>query len=117
MTESTVETSPSTRYPDLGGPLTRYRVIAYVVGVFLLVLVCVAMPMKYAGSDPRLVALVGPLHGFLYMVYLVLSAHLALRARWSVKGTVLVLLAGTVPFVSFVAERVVVKRTRDGRRL
>lgn len=117
MTESTVETSASTLRPDLRGRLTRYRAIAYVVGVFLLVLVLVAMPMKYVGGDATLVALVGPLHGFLYMVYLVLSADLALRARWSVKGTVLVLLAGTIPFVSFVAERVVVKRTRSGQRL
>jgi len=56
--------------------------------------------------------LVGPAHGFLYMVYLVLAADLARRARWKLPFTVLVLLAGTVPFLSFVAERVVTRRVR-----
>jgi integral membrane protein len=103
--------------PALRGRLTRFRVIAYVVGVFLLVLALVAMPMKYLGGDERAVAIVGPLHGFLYMVYLVLGADLALRARWSLRGTLGVLVAGTVPFLSFVTERVVTRRTRQGERI
>lgn len=94
--------------------LLRYRVIAYVVGVVLLVLVGVAMPMKYFGSkDPSLVETVGPVHGFLYVVYLVLAFDLARRARWSLRRTVLVLLAGTVPFLSFVAERKVTGWVRN----
>jgi hypothetical protein len=40
-----------------------------------------------------------------------------LRARWSAKGTALVLLAGTVPFLSFVAERKVTHRMRAGERV
>lgn len=85
--------------------LLFYRVLAYVVGVGLLVLVLVAMPLKYLADSPTLVAIVGPLHGFLYMVYLVAAVNLAFRARWSPVKTVLVMLAGTIPFVSFVAER------------
>lgn len=103
--------------PELRGRLTRFRVIAYVVGVFLLVLALVAMPMKYLGDDARAVAIVGPIHGFLYMVYLVLGADLALRARWSLRGTLAVLVAGTVPFLSFLAERIVTRRTRRGERV
>ena len=85
--------------------LIRFRVVAYVVGVVLLVLVGVAMPMKYLGDDPALVEAVGPVHGFLYVVYLVVGFDLARRARWSLRRTVAVLLAGTVPFLSFWAER------------
>ena len=44
-------------------------------------------------------------HGYLYMVYLVTAFMLAIRARWSVVKTVLVMLAGTIPLMSFVAER------------
>ena len=110
------ETKPQVA-PALRGRLTRFRVIAYVVGTFLLVLALVAMPLKYLAGESSIVAVVGPLHGFLYMVYLALSADLALRARWSLRGTVLVLLAGTVPFLSFYAERVVVRRVRAGQRL
>jgi integral membrane protein len=92
--------------------LTRYRAIAYVVGVFLLILVLVAMPLKYLAGDKTLIAVVGPIHGFLYMVYLVLAFHLAALARWPFKYTLGVLLAGTIPFLSFVAERKVTHRVR-----
>jgi len=97
--------------------LTRYRTMAYVVGVLLLVLVLVAMPLRYIWHVDAAVAVVGPLHGVLYMIYLATAFDLALRARWSAKGTILVLLAGTIPFLSFVAERKVTRRTRAGERL
>ncbi|MCD2188511.1 DUF3817 domain-containing protein [Actinomycetospora soli] len=85
--------------------MRRYRVGAYVVGVGLLVLVLVAMPLKYLADQPLLVAIVGPIHGFLYMGYLALTADLGVKARWPVGKLLLVALAGTIPFVSFVAER------------
>jgi integral membrane protein len=97
--------------------LLRYRVMAYVVGVMLVVLVLVAMPLKYFAHTPGPVAVVGTAHGFLYAVYLLAAFDLALRAKWTAKGTVLVLLAGTVPFLSFVAERIVTRKTRDGERV
>ncbi len=98
--------------PVSGGVLTRYRVMAWVTGVLLLVLVFVAMPLKYIGDDDRLVAVVGVMHGWLYMAYLVTAFMLAYRLRWSLGRTVLLLLAGTVPFMSFVAERRVVHEVR-----
>jgi integral membrane protein len=91
--------------PAVLGALKRYRVIAYVVGVMLLVLVFVAMPVKYAGDNPALMDVVGPTHGFLYMVYLLATFDLARRVRWGLGKMVLVALAGTIPFLSFVTER------------
>jgi integral membrane protein len=90
--------------------LIRYRVMAYVVGVMLLVLTLIAMPLKYIADEPTLVETVGPIHGLLYMVYLVVTFDLAMRSRWSLGRTVLIMLAGTVPFLSFVAERAVTKQ-------
>lgn len=87
------------------GALIRYRTMAYVVGVWLILLVLVAVPLKYLADAPALVRIVGPIHGFLYIVYLVTVVDLAFRTRWSPVRTVLVMLAGTVPFLSFVAER------------
>lgn len=92
--------------------LVRYRVIAWIVGLLLVVLTLVGMPLKYAGDDETVVAIVGPVHGFLYMAYLLVTADLARRPRWPIGFTVLILLAGTVPFLSFVAERVVTRRVR-----
>jgi len=113
------QTTKPVRTADRGVPaaLLRYRVLAWTVGVLLLVLVLVAMPLKYFADVPGPVAVVGTGHGFLYAVYLLTAFDLALRARWSAKGTVLVLLAGTVPFLSFVAERIVTRRTRAGERV
>ena len=96
---------------NLNPALTRYRIVAWIVGVLLIVLT-VGTVLKYAAGNETIVALVGPAHGFLYMVYLVLAADLARRARWKLGFTILVLLAGTVPLLSFVAERVVTRRVR-----
>jgi integral membrane protein len=87
------------------GARTRYRIIAWVVGVVLLVLVLVGMPLKYIGDQDSVVAIVGPIHGFLFMVYVVLTFDLARRVKWSFGRMLLVMLAGTIPFLSFWAER------------
>ena len=89
--------------------LMRYRIMAYITGVLLLVLVA-AMLVKYVGSgNGRYVDIVAPMHGWVYAVYVVATFDLAVRARWGWLKAVLVLLAGTVPFASFVAERRVVR--------
>jgi integral membrane protein len=103
---SSAAATPSTTVtPAVRAALKRYRVIAYVVGVMLLVLVFVAMPLKYLGDDPSAVDVVGPLHGFLYVIYLLGAFDLARRVRWSLGRMVMVALAGTIPFLSFYAER------------
>lgn len=87
------------------GALRRYQIMAWIVGAGLLVLVLVAMPLKYLGDNDTVVGVVGPIHGFLYMAYVVLTFDLARRAKWSFVRMVLVMLAGTIPFFSFWAER------------
>jgi integral membrane protein len=96
---------------NLNPALTRFRIVAWIVGVLLIVLT-VGTVIKYTAGDETIVALIGPAHGFLYMVYLLLTADLARRARWRLPFTVLILLAGTVPLLSFVAERAVTRRVR-----
>jgi integral membrane protein len=91
--------------PAVRGALTRYRVIAYVVGVMLLLLLFVAMPLKYLADDPGAMNIIGPMHGFLYVVYLLATFDLFRRVRWSFGRLVLIALAGTIPFLSFYAER------------
>lgn len=95
--------------------LLAYRIAAWVTGVGLLVLVVVAMPLKYIFGQPELVAIVGVAHGFLYMIYIVCTLLLAERCRWKPLDALLILIAGTVPVASFVAERRVTSRVRAGR--
>jgi integral membrane protein len=96
--------------------LTRYRVLAYVVGAVLVTLTLVAMPRKYIFDDATLVETIGPAHGFLYMGLMLATADLARRLRWDARRTVLVLLGGTVPFVSFLVERRVTQEVRRTQR-
>jgi integral membrane protein len=91
--------------PAVRGALTRYRVIAYIVGVMLLLLLFVAMPLKYLGDNPGAMNVIGPLHGFLFVVYLLGTFDLFRRVRWSLPRLLLMAVAGTIPFLSFYAER------------
>jgi integral membrane protein len=95
--------------------LRNYRIAAWVTGVGLIVLVFVAMPLKYFVGEPRPVAVVGMMHGFLYMAYIVCTLILAERCRWRPLDALVILLAGTIPIASFVAERQVTRRVREGR--
>ena len=87
------------------GALQRYRAIANVVGVVLVVFILIAVPLRYLGGEPWLSHTISPIHGFLYMVYLAATVDLSRRVGWSVRRTVGVMLAGTIPFLSFVVER------------
>ena len=92
--------------------LIRYRVMAYLVGTLLVILMLVGVPLKYFGNDDRLVTWIGIPHGWLYMILLITAFDLGRRAKWSWRRLILIALAGTVPFLSFVAERSATKDVR-----
>jgi integral membrane protein len=104
------------RAPVRRGVLIRYQVMAYLTAIFLLVLVFVAIPIQIWGHDKTMEAIVGQIHGFLYMVYLVTAFELTVRLRIPLVRLVLVLLAGTIPFGSFVAERSMRHAWQDNQR-
>jgi integral membrane protein len=87
--------------------LTRYRVMAYVTGV-LLVLLTLGVIAKYLfeldGAE-SFTSVVGIAHGWLYVLYLVFAFDLGSKAKWPVRKQLWVLLAGTVPTAAFFVER------------
>jgi integral membrane protein len=89
----------------VSGALTRYRVMAWIVGVLLVILVFIGVPLKYFADTPQVVAVVGFLHGMLYLVYLATGLDLAVRRRWHLGKVLLVFAAGLVPFLTFWVER------------
>jgi len=101
----------------VSGALKRYRIMAYVVGVGLVILVCIGVPLKYLANIDAVVAVVGPLHGFLYIVYLLTVLDLATRLRWHLVRIILVMAAGTIPFLSFVGERKTVAYVRSREKI
>ena len=110
-------TTSRTSDEAVGAALLRYRVMAYVVGVLLIALIVVAVPLKYVADIPEPASVLGTAHGWLYFLFFLATVDLALRAKWSAKGTVLTLVAGTVPFLSFYAERTVTRTMRAGDRI
>lgn len=87
------------------GALTRFRIIAWIVGVVLIALVVVGMPLKYLADNDAVVAAIGPAHGFLFILYVLATFDLGRRLHWPLPRMVLYMLAGTIPFLSFYAER------------
>ncbi|ODA72967.1 hypothetical protein APS67_002935 [Streptomyces sp. AVP053U2] len=87
--------------------LTRYRVMAYVTGV-LLVLLTFGMIGKYAldmDGAADFTQVVSIAHGWLYILYLVFAFDLGSKLKWPVRRQIWVLLAGTVPTAAFFVER------------
>jgi integral membrane protein len=101
----------------IAAALQRYRVMANVVGVLLILLVVVAVPLKYLAGIPGPVTVLGTAHGWLYALFFLSAVDLALRAKWTLKGAVVALVLGTIPFLSFVAERSVTRKMRAGERV
>jgi integral membrane protein len=90
------------------GAVLRYRIGAYVVGT-ILILVFVQMYVRYV-EDNESFRWLSIVHGFLYMIYLVLAFDVYRRTRWEFKWMGGMIAAGFVPFVSFIVERKVVAR-------
>jgi integral membrane protein len=87
----------------------RYRVMAYVTGVVLIVLCFVGIPLQVAGN-PVVANDVGVIHGILYIIYLVNAWILARKLALAPRPTVIMLLAGTVPVMTFIVERWITRR-------
>jgi integral membrane protein len=98
---------------DVSGALMRYRVMAYIVGVGLVLVVFVGIPLQYAAHKTLFVHVVGTLHGYLYLLYLASAADLGRRARWSLGRILAVVAAGFVPFLAFVVEHRVLRQMRE----
>ena len=89
----------------LARSLLVYRVLAYTVGLMLIIVFCT---IPFSGVEQ----VVGPIHGVLYLLYLAAALNLVARARLGLWTLVAMVTAGWVPFVAFVVERWVTPRVR-----
>jgi integral membrane protein len=93
--------------------LTRYRVMAYIVGVGLAVLVFIGVPLRYGFNQPIVVEVIGPVHGFLYIAYLLAALDLTRRARFSLLQMAAMVGSGLLPLLAFYTERKVTARVHQ----
>ena len=86
-------------------PVHFLRMIGLIEGVSFLVLLLVAMPLKYFAGIPMAVKVAGWVHGLLFVVLVIALVETKLEARWSIKRAAGVLVAALLPFGPFVIDR------------
>ncbi|TRZ72245.1 MAG: DUF3817 domain-containing protein [Streptomycetaceae bacterium] len=93
--------------------ILRFRVMAIISGVMSLLLWFVYMPIKYLFDAPDLhskIIWIPMVHGYLYPIYILTAISFSLKARWPLMKMLGLMLAGTLPIASLIAERRVVRR-------
>jgi len=83
----------------------RYRVMAYITGVLIIVVCFVGIPLQVAADNTFIVSQIGTVHGYLYIVYVIVAYILAQKLKMKLWPTILLLLAGTIPILTFFVER------------
>ena len=82
-----------------------FRVVSFLEGTSYLLLLFVAVPIKYLMNDPQYVKLLGMPHGLLFVGYIVLAFLLRSELNWSIKTFGAVLLASILPFGTFYVDK------------
>ncbi len=85
--------------------ISRFRLVAILEGISFLVLLGIAMPLKYFAGMPLAVKYAGWAHGLLFISYIVLAVPLFTRLKWPLERVYGVGVASLLPFGTFVLER------------
>lgn len=82
-----------------------FRIISFLEGVSYLLLLLIAVPIKYFQGDASYVKILGMPHGILFMLYIVLAIVLTKQMKWNLKSLGIVLLASILPFGTFYVDK------------
>jgi integral membrane protein len=88
----------------LATPIGRLRIIGFVEGISYLLLLFVAMPLKYLAGVPAAVSVVGMAHGLLFVLFVAALAQAALAAGWGMRRVAWAFASAVVPFGTFVLD-------------
>lgn len=86
-----------------------FRITAFLEGLSYILLLFVAMPIKYQMGDPTYVQMLGMPHGLFFMAYVFLAVYLKPQYDWNTKTFMLVLAASIIPFGTFYVDRKVLR--------
>lgn len=87
-----------------------FRIISYLEGISYILLLFIAVPIKYFLEDPSYVKLLGMPHGILFMLYIVLAIVLKTSEKWNFKDLGIILLASIIPFGTFYIDKKYLKK-------
>ena len=94
---------------DLG----RFRLVAISEGISFLLLLFIAMPLKYAAGMPEGVTYVGWAHGLLFVLYILALISASISLNWKFKKIMVAFLASLVPFGTFILDKRLQKEERS----
>lgn len=100
---------------SLSTPLGRLRFVGWWEGVSFLVLLLIAMPLKYAAGWPHAVRFVGMAHGGLFLLYLLAAVQAAIEYHWKAKRVALVVVASLLPAGPFVLDAKILRHEDEPR--
>lgn len=89
----------------LNTEIGRFRLVSLLEGVSFLVLLGIAMPLKYAADMPEAVRYVGWAHGLLFVLFILALLSASTAARWPLSKIAVAFIASVIPFGAFVLER------------
>ena len=89
---------------QLSTTLGRLRLTGIIEGVSFIILLAIAMPLKYLAGKPEMVRIVGMAHGILFILYIFLTVIAKFQYAWSGKKMFLLWVASIVPFGTFYAD-------------
>lgn len=90
---------------SLKSQLGRLKLVAALEGWSFLILLLIAMPLKYMANMPEAVRVVGMAHGLLFVLYIIMVIQVKIELNWSYKKMLLAFLASIIPFGTFYANR------------
>ena len=82
-----------------------FRSISLLEGVSLLILLFVAMPLKYIWGNPEYVRVVGMAHGLLFIAYIIFAIMTKFKLNWKIKTLLIVFIASIIPFGTFYVDK------------
>ena len=83
----------------------RLRLLSLIEGMSLLILLFIAMPLKYWLHMPVFVKIVGSIHGGLFLLFVFMIIAAAIEFRWKFTTTLVLLISSIVPFGCFYADK------------
>ena len=89
-----------------------FRIIALLEGISYLLLLFVAVPIKYLSEDPQYVKMLGMPHGMLFIGYVILAFLLKSDYKWDSRPFFIVLIASVIPFGTFYVDRKYLKNNK-----
>jgi integral membrane protein len=98
----------------LSTALGRFRLISLIEGISYVVLLGIAMPLKYAAGYPAAVTVVGSIHGGLFVLFALALGAVAMKQRWPMRASALAMIAALLPLGAFVLERALRRGTFPG---